>query len=136
MHGAVGIQIFEFGTQHPGKNRRGQDITIADRSLMVRCSWEIAGPDGLVLSREDFSPVRRDEKAYFFYDSLVRDNPPVVEAVEADKEGALRLQLLQSYTLDIRPDEMEEELDEEQWRFLPKDEGQRHLVLTLQGLED
>ncbi|MES2459420.1 MAG: hypothetical protein V4671_02465 [Armatimonadota bacterium] len=132
----AGIQVFEFGVQRPRKNRKGEDITRADQRLHVSCSWEIAGADGFVLSREDFGPegVRQDEKAHPFYESLQTDDAPVVEAIEADDAGVLRLQLSQGYMLQIQPDEMEEEPDEEQWRFLPKDRNQRHLVLTLQGI--
>ena len=132
----AGIQVFEFGVQRPRKNRKGEDITRADQRLHVSCSWEITGPNGLVLSHDDFGPIRRDEKAYSFYEILTGDAPPLVEVIEADDDGALRLQMSHGYTLDIRPDEMDEEPDEEQWRFLPKDEGQNHLVLTLEGLEE
>lgn len=137
----VGIQAFEFGVHRPCKNRRGDDVFKADLRLHVPCFWRITGPAGFDLSRDDFSRhgsnlPDHDEKAFPFYESLSTGNAPVVEAVEADDAGELRLQMSHGYVLNIRPDEMEEEPDEEQWRFLPKDEDQNHLVLILQGLED
>jgi hypothetical protein len=132
----VGIQAFEFGVHRPCENRRGEDVFRADLRLHVSCFWRVTDPAGFDLSRDDFEPVgsRRDEKAYLFY-GMLQSNPPFVQAIKADEEGALHLQMSHGYTLDIRPDEMEEEPDEEQWRFLPKDEDQHHLVITLQGIE-
>jgi len=132
----AGIQAFEFGVPRPCKNHKGQDITLADQGLHISCHWCISGPEGTIVSSEDFGPDgrRHDEQAHPFYDTL-KSNPPVVEVVVVDEAGALRLCLSGGYSLTVLPQELSNDSDEEQWRFLPKDEEQRHLVLTQQGIE-
>lgn len=132
----AGIQAFEFGVQRRRKNRKGQDITVADQRLDVSCYWCISGPEGTIVSSEDFGPKgsRRDARAYPFYDML-DSNPPVVEVLEADEAGTLHVWLSGGYSLTVRPMEHVDGSDEEQWRFLPKDKEQSHLVFTRQGIE-
>ena len=132
----AGIQAFEFGVQRPGKNRKGQDITLADQRLHVSCDWRLDGTEGVIVSSEDFglNGSRHDELAHPFY-AMLKNYPPVVEVVVAEESGALRLLLSGGYTLNVLPDELSDDSDEEQWRFLPKDKEQGHLVLTRQGIE-
>jgi hypothetical protein len=117
----AGIQAFRFGVPRPGKNYKGEDVLRADRSLHVSCSWRIVGPEGVVVSSEDFgrNGVRSDEHAHPFYH--------------------IRLQMSRGYFLDVQPNEPEDEPDEdstgEQWRFLPKDKRRRHPVITVQGIQ-
>ncbi len=131
-----GLQAFEFGIQRPAKNRRGQDITCADLRLHIACFWRITENEVEILASADFGPnkSRRDEKAKPFYESLETD-PPVVEAIEADDTGGFVLQMTSDFTLTVRPDEINEEPDSEQWRFLPKDKRTNHFVVTAQGIE-
>jgi hypothetical protein len=136
----VGIQAFEFGDRGPGKNYKGEDVFRADQRLHVSCSWCITGPEGVVVSSEDFgrNGVRSDEQAHPFY-HMINSHPLLVEAIEADEQGAIRLQMSRGYSLEVQPDEPEDEPDEdstgEQWRFLPKDKRRRHLVITAQGIQ-
>ena len=129
-----GMQMFEFGIQRPRKNRKGQDITLADQRLHVSCHWCITGPEGGIFSSEDFHPVRRDEKAYPFYDMLESD-PPAVEAIAADEKGGFTLRMVRGYTLVIWLIENTNEPDAEQWRFLPKAKSRNHFVVTQRGID-
>jgi hypothetical protein len=138
----AGVQAFEFGVQRPARNRKGQEITHSDMGLHVACSRQVSGPEGFKLSSEDFDPDRgrRDEQAYPFY-ALLESDPPLVEAIDADENGALRLRLSRGFALEVNPDtiscedELIEDEDGEQWRFLPKEEDKRHLVVTSRGIE-
>ena len=93
-------QAFEFGLQKPGKNRRGEDITIADWKLDVSGDWEILGPSEFCLSSKDFLPERKDEHAYAFYDSLKSD-PPTVEKVEVRRDYSLKISMSKGFVLEV-----------------------------------
>ena len=124
-----GIQIFEFGVQRPRKNRKGQEITVADQKIHVSsCEWRISGPEGEIVGSKDFTPVRGDERAHPFY-QMLGDNPPLVQTVEADKAGGFVLQMIGGYSLTVSVDENIKEPDIEQWRFLPKAKSQNHFVI-------
>ena len=131
----AGCQKFEFGVQRPAKNDDGEEITLADWGLVVSCDWSVSGPAGRVVSSDDFGPGRRrrDKRAHPFYDSL-RTEPPVVECIEADEEGALFIQMGRRILLTVRPDPKIGGIDE-QWRFMPKDKAERHFVLCGDGIE-
>ena len=100
----AGMQMFEFGIQRPCKNRKGQDITLADQRLHVSCYWCVSSSEGTIISCEDFDPngSRRDARAYPFY-NMLESNPPIVEVLEADEAGTLRLYLSGGYSLIVRP---------------------------------
>ena len=134
------FQRFEFGAQRPAKNRKGEAITMSDWTLVAGCYWRITGPDGeKVVSSADFGPgeSRRDEKAYPFYGMLHRE-PLVVEAVEADERGELRIRLSQGYLLKVSPDDEPQpdprQSDYEQWLFLPRDGRRRRFDFSAEGL--
>lgn len=129
----AGCQKFEFGVQRPHKNRKGQTVTWADWGLVVTCAWCIRGPEGVIVSSDDFGPgrSRRDEKAYPFYDML-HDDPPIVETIVAGEDGTVHIQMTRGYTLDVRP---KGGPDTEEWRFMPPDQRRRHFVITSEGIE-
>lgn len=132
----AGCQKFEFGVQRPAKNRKGQDVKRADWGLVVSCDWRVMGPEGHVVSSDDFGPgrSRRDEQAKPFYE-LIHTDPPVVEGIEANTGGALRIRMSQGYTLDVQP-ETDSGSDDEQRRFLPRDPQQKYFVLWGDGIEE
>jgi hypothetical protein len=129
----AGHQKFEFGIQRPCKNRKGEHITIADWGFVVAGDWRITGPEGYIVSSDDFGPKgsRRDEKAYPFYEML-GTAPPIVESIEAEEDGSVRFCMTGGYTLDVLPDR---EPEAEQWRFMPKDGRKRQFVITSEGIE-
>ena len=90
MRRFVGIQAFEFGIQRPCKNRKGQDITRGTWRLHAGCYWRITGPDGNILSAEDFGPggSRRDQMAKPFY-AQVAAAVLTVAAIESDEYMAI-----------------------------------------------
>lgn len=69
---------------------------------------------------------------------MLESNLCLVESIEGDDDGAFRLHLSRGYTLSVwleLPDSASsDETDCVQWRYLPKEEKQEHLVLTLQGI--
>ena len=137
----AGFQMFEIGVQRPCKNRKGQDITLADMSLHVSCNWYITRNGDQIVSSEDFGPgwgVRRDEKAMPFYEMLGEEEF-VVTSIHADNSGGVVIQLTRGYMLQIVTDHdeavMDTDADTEQWRLLPKDRTRRDFVVTAEGIQ-
>jgi hypothetical protein len=127
-------QRFEFGPQRPAKNRRGEDITLSDKALVVGCAWRIPGPSGEVLSSADFRSdgTRRDEQAHEFY-GFLRADPLLVEAVAASEVGALALQQSRGYELCVEADLPAEE--DEQWRLMLGEGPTSHVTLYGRRIE-
>lgn len=136
MWRAAGMQLFEIGVQRPCKNHKGQDITRADMRLHISCCWDIQGPEGKIVSSDDFGPdnTRRDEAAKPFYDML-GDPVLTINAIQADDRGGITLRMSGSHTLCVRPDWANDYSDWEQWRFLPKNKNMRHFVIKAGGIE-
>lgn len=131
----AGCQKFEFGEQRPFVNRKGEESTQADHGLVVSCDWSIEGPDGFRLGSEHFgrTPDLWDEHAKPFYESL-DDAPPVVESVDVQESGGLRIGMTRGYSLAVDPDPPEEDHIED-WRFMPREGDPRgHLALRWDGL--
>ncbi len=155
----AGYQKFEFGVRRPCKNRKGQDITRSDWGLVVGGDWRITGSQGYIVSSDDFDPVRsisqiiekaestsedsrdlpsvantistrRDEAASEFY-RILSDTFPLVESIEADEDGSLRISMTAGYILEILASGAN---DGERWRFLPKDDDAEHFVITPKGI--
>lgn len=86
-----------------------------------------------MVSSDDFGlgDSRRDAKAHPFYD-LIATSPPSAEAITASDDGAFRIRMSGGYTLEVRPTAGIEP-DEEQWRLMPRDEQQDHVVLWGDG---
>lgn len=95
-----GLQKFEFGVQWPAKNRNGEHITRADWGIVVACFWQINGPDGYILSYNDFGPGdrRNDKPAQSFYD-LLHISPRIVESITASNDGSVEFFLSDGYSL-------------------------------------
>lgn len=131
----AGCQKFEFGIQRPRTNHEGEEITFADWGLVVSCSWRVIGPEGNVISSDEFGPggSRRDERARPFY-ALLGTDSPAVESVVADDGGKLCIRMSGGYLLEVEP-VSDMDPDDEQWRFMPKDEEARHIVLWGEGID-
>lgn len=74
---------------------------------------------------------RRDERITALVATWAND-PPIVEAVEADAVGSLRISLTPQYTLDLFPSDS---LEGEHWRLLPNSPKRDHFVVTGKGIE-
>lgn len=130
----AGCQKFEFGVQRPMNNKRGEDTSMADWGLVVECGWRITGPEGPVVSSDDFSPDgRRDEGAYPFYDQVHTDSP-VVEDIAVADDGAFRIRMSRGFTLEVQP-AADAGPQDEQWRLMSPDKQARHFVLWGDGIE-
>lgn len=134
------LQIVEFGVQRPFTNHRGKETTSADQRLHISCDcyWSIQGPSGTIVSSEDFDSNGncRDTRAYPFYEVLA-SHPLTVERIVADEIGSACFYLSDGYSLTLQSNRCSSNLEEdkEQWRFLPKDEENSHLVVNQKGID-
>jgi hypothetical protein len=154
-HRAADLQIFKFGEQIPSMTRAIRDrpakaVVIGEYGLHVQCAWRIVHETTIVVASHDLHFAAGDDpfKNYNGFDpdkhsnrrderiaALVlawADNPPVVESVEGDAVGSLRISLTQRYTLDVFPSDS---LGEEHWRLLPNSPKRDHFVVTGRGIE-
>ena len=144
----AGLQRFEFGEQRPGKNKRGETVTFGSHALHVACAWRIVETSAIIIGADDYNgeerhkryPARFDPnnpepdssalRAFAFFDSL-SENPPVVEAIEADGAGSVHFFLSCERRLEILP---LDSAPDEHWRLLYRDGRRRHFVVTGQGI--
>lgn len=142
MWRAAGMQLIEFGIQRPFINRKGDEVTRADRSIHISCCWSISGPQGEIASAADFGSdrSRRDEKAYPFY-RMLGDPALTIQFIRADDDGGFTMRTRGDYVLTVGPcsDEENEEEDDEYWRLTnhPAEDQpyHRHFVVTSQGVQ-
>jgi Ankyrin repeats (3 copies) len=137
----AGFQVFEIGVQKPCKNRKGQDITRADRSLHVFCDWKVVFNNSIVFGSHDLRPwpdEHNDAHANPFY-NILGEPELTIMAIRADNRGNLWFQTTGGYTLHIETDPQdtiwEPDDDTEQWRYLPADRDAHHFVITARGIQ-
>jgi hypothetical protein len=124
MHRYCGFQLFEFGVQKPAKNRKGEDIMLADHALTIACKWEVVKGE-FRLSSADFEPVRHDEHAAEFYE-LMETDPLVIESLEINQRGVIRIGFHDGHVLTVTPGRSKKW---EHWRYMPRGDEKGHLVL-------
>lgn len=133
----AGFQRFEFGVQRPAE-KGAKGVTHSDWGFVVGCDWQISGPDGVIVSAADFgNESRTDDRAYPFY-KLLADQPPVLQKLEAEANGALRFEFSGDYLLEVTPEDTagdDEPSTLEHWLFLPRDRRKTRYTLYGDGLE-
>ena len=147
---AADMEMFDFGDRRLVQNMRGEPLEVGQYALHVQCAWRLAGPRGIIVASCDrFYPAgdpdnippdfawdkaganRRDERLTAFF-AQCGDAFPVVQRIEADRLGGLRIVLSGDVTLDLFPDDS---LENEHWRFFQPRSGEKHFVVTGRGLD-
>lgn len=146
------VEWFDFGsklTEIPTRN--GGTTTVGEYVLDAECAWHIAGPNGIVVaSRDRFYPAgddpykeldgfewdkqgenRCDERIKWLLEER-KSTPMIVESIEANSLGGIRLNLSRGYILEIFPDDS---LDSEYWRLFEPSNTNKHFVVTAHGVE-
>jgi hypothetical protein len=150
----VGFQRFGFGVRYPTVNRKGEECTTSPQAIVVSCFWELLGPNGPVVSRDDFGPgdQRRDESAMYFYE-LADSEVLAVTSIVAEADGELTVSLSEGYVLILRrklprkqrysksAQKLREKLlaEGEIWRYLSDERTEREsdrFVVTFSGIEN
>jgi hypothetical protein len=143
---------FDFGSrliELPIRN--GGTTLVGEYVIDTECAWHIIGPEGIIVaSRDRLYPAgedpykdllefewdkqganRCDERMNMLLEDR-RDSPMVVESIEADRWGGIKLTFSEGYNLEIFPDDS---LDGEYWRFFEPSTSNKHFVVTRHGIE-
>ena len=146
------LEWFEFGSTHSELPIDSDGAApVGEYVLDTECAWHIAGPNGIVVaSRDRLYPAgddpykdligfewdkpgvnRCDERIKQLFQER-KDLPLIVETIEANNIGGLRVNLSTGYVLEIFPDDS---LDSEYWRFFEPSKNNKHFVVTAHGIE-
>jgi hypothetical protein len=146
---AADMEMFQFGDRQLTRNRRGEPAEVGQYALHVQCTWRLLDARGIIAASQDcFYPAgdpdnkppdfewdkavnRRDERMAAFF-ATCGNAFPVVQRVEADRLGSLRVVMSGEVTLEVFPDNS---LEEEHWRFFRPASDEKHLVVTGRGLD-
>lgn len=151
---AADMEMFAFGERRLGTDLRGRPVERGEFALHVQCPWRIVHHGGILAgSRDVYSPRedaqevpadfdwdqpsanRRDQRLQWFFEERAEE-PSVVQSIEADDVGSLRILLSGDFVLDVFPaDSLDEEGHSERWRFFRPGTDTPHIVVTGRGLE-
>ena len=133
--------------------RREKKEEVAEYALHIQCSWRIAKGYKIVVGSRDFYSPRtglENENEHFEWDiqgnnrfderieSLIKDinEQMIVERVESDEVGGLKIFLSQGYLLEVFPNTSEDDEYSEFWRLFNRKEDSPHFVVTGNGTKN
>lgn len=143
------MEMFAFGAQRQEVTSLGRERIAGTFALHVQCCWRIVGRNGIAVGYSDHhepaeqssetpdaTPDRpdenlRDQKLAELFNRF-KNRPLLVESVEADNVGTVRLGLSHGHVLELIPDAVGTKKDPpEHWRFIrrPSPDRSRHFVL-------
>ena len=147
---AANMMMFGFGKTVTEINRHGNPVEVPEYSLHVQCHWRLVGhqptPRIVVGSRDVYSPADPSidaEDENFHWDEPwanlcdwrvksfmeeCKSRPLVVESIEADEIGSLRICFTGGFVLDLFPDTSNHDGYDEHWRLLSAP-NQPHFVV-------
>lgn len=147
---AADMEMFAFGERRVVPDRRGEPVEVGQYALHVQCAWRLVEADRIVVASRDYfysagnpdveppdfdhdqpGANRRDERIKAFF-SHCGEDLPVVQRVEADRVGSLRIAMSRDVTLDVFPNGS---LEDEYWRFFTPRSNASHFVVTGRGIK-
>jgi hypothetical protein len=148
---AVNLIWFQFGAKRIVQGWKGDLREVGEYALHLQCAWRIVHLDSIVVAAgERFYPRndphhdppdfnwkapeanRCDEQLERLFTTFNPDQL-IVQAVETDRVGGLRLLMFNGLALEVFPDIS---FDRECWRFFRLYRDESHLVVTGAGIED
>jgi len=145
---AANMQMFGFGKWVNATH--GEDRKVGEYALHLQCAWRIVKSNRILVAQRDMyyasgdcneepegwewdkaGANRCDERTKQLIAEHV-DGPLVVESVEADYVGSLRLVFSKGVMLEVFPDDS---LGEEHWRFFKSATEDKHFVVYDEGIE-
>ncbi|AUO13532.1 hypothetical protein [Priestia megaterium] len=133
--------------------RRGKKEEVAEYALHIQCSWRIAKGYKIVVGSLDFYSPRtglENENEHFEWgiqgnnrfderiESFIKDinEHTILERVDSDEVGGLKIFLSQGYLLEVFPDTSEDDEYSEFWRLFNRKEDSPHFVVTGNGVKN
>ena len=133
--------------------KRGRTEEAAEYALHIQCSWRIAKGYKIVVGSRDFYSPRtglKSENEHFEWDiqgnnrfderieSFIKDinEHTIVERVDSDEVGGLKIFLSQGYLLEVFPDTSEDDEYSEFSRLFKQKEDSSHFVVTGNGTKN
>jgi hypothetical protein len=133
--------------------RRGKKEEVAEYALHIQCSWRIAKGYKIIVGSQDFYSPRtglENENEHFEWniqgnnrfderiESFIKDinEHTIVERVDSDEVGGLKIFLSQGYLLEVFPNTSEDDEYSEFWRLFNRKEGSPHFVVTGNGVKN
>lgn len=138
---------FSFGKTKKIMSLRGIEKRVGEHTLNVQCSWRITKELEIIVASKDlYLPSREwmgkeeefewDIQGMNRYDERITGFKAMnllVEKIEADGLGSVKIYFSDSYLLEIFPDDSSEE---EFWRFFVPGELNSHFVVKGNGIEE
>jgi hypothetical protein len=102
----IGAQVFAEGTWHfyfgPWPLAADKNGTAA--YLGIECSWRIHKHDTIIIGSEDYDVLEKSaDRQVRTINALVSETGLVVDSVDADELGGVRIALAGSYVFDVFP---------------------------------
>jgi hypothetical protein len=131
--------------------RRGEAEEVAEYALHIQCSWRITRANKIIVASKDFySPVsecdveegfdwdeqgsnRFDERITSFIEGVKEEL--IVERIDSDELGGLKIFLSESYVLEVFPDSSQDDEYSEFWRFFNRKSDTPHFIVSGNGIE-
>lgn len=140
-----------FGEMVLVKRRKGTEL-LAEYSLHIQCAWRITKENKILVASRDFYYPRSDsdeEIDSFDWDvqgnnrfdekikNLMEDvkGKLIVEGIDSDDIGGLKVYLSEKYVLEAFPDESDDDEDSEFWRFFNMKDDSPHFVVEGNGIQ-
>jgi hypothetical protein len=151
-HRAADMEMFQFGGRVAVTNHRGEPGEVGEYALHIQCPWRVVGLEGISVGSGDlyYPPGDAEGAADFDYDGkqsrrdrrlldlfqTEAEDFLVVEDVQADDVGSLRLTFSQGYALELFPADSLLMEDNEHWRFFRPGLDNPHFVVSGLGITD
>ncbi|MBE5393919.1 MULTISPECIES: hypothetical protein [Brevibacillus] len=138
---------FSFGKTKKITSLRGIEKRVGEHTLNVQCSWRITKEHEIIVASKDiYIPnkewVGKDEEFVWDKPGMNRYDERIikfkalnilVDKIEADDLGGIKVYFSDRYLLELFPDSSSEE---EFWRFFVPGELNSHFVVKGSGIED
>ena len=104
----IGARVFAEGTWHFYFGRRAPlaDIENGDGTtyLGVECSWRVHNGDTIIIGAEDYDVLGKSaDRQLRIILQLIKEAPLLVDSVDGDEVGGLKIRLTGGYSLDVFP---------------------------------
>ena len=132
--------------------RRGKAEEVAEYALHIQCAWRITNGHKILVASQDFYEPhsewegdeadfdwdvqgnnRFDERIAAFINDI--EEKFIITAIEPDQLGGFKLQLGETYILEVFPNSSDDDEYSEFWRLFNRDGISEHFVVSGEGVE-